>query len=284
MKSFSYYFVEKKYDELNKRKTSAAVRTDGPIRVNSIGILVMEDGFVTNHVRTDYYLMYVTEGSLSVTINGEDFVFSAGEFIIFPPYYHIHYEKKSGVGIVYYLIHFSGTDVERFLSGIGFDQLPVKHTVGIVDEVVEEFFSIFSAYEKNSPFIQEIGAIGTQKILTLLSLKNIAPEKIQPPFNAVYYIKHHLTQKISVSKLAELEGISESRFYAVFKEKMGCSPIDYVNKLRIDRACNLLTSSPMSVSEIGNNCGFYDNFYFSRIFKKCTGMTPTEYKKYSNEF
>ena len=64
----------------------------------------------------------------------------------------------------------------------------------------------------------------------------------------------------------------------LFKEKMGVAPIEYVNTLRIERACNLIASSPMSFSKVGENCGFYDNFYFSKIFKKITGMTPTEYK------
>ena len=78
--------------------------------------------------------------------------------------------------------------------------------------------------------------------------------------------------------LASLEGLSESRFYTVFKEKIGCSPVEYINALRIERACNLLSSTPMSVGEVGANCGFDDNFYFSKIFKKKMGVSPTKYK------
>ena len=59
MGTFSYYLVEKKYDEMNKRETSAVVRTDGPIRVNSFGTVVMDKKFTSKQCRVDYYLIYM---------------------------------------------------------------------------------------------------------------------------------------------------------------------------------------------------------------------------------
>ena len=279
MNTFSYYLVTKKYDEVNKRKTSSVLRTDGPIRINSFGTVVLDRKFVGKQRRLDYYLMYMIEGELTLFTDGEEREFKAGEFIVFPPEYNIHYEKKEGDVLVYYLAHFSGTDVQRFLSGIGLDPLPVIRNVGFIDSVVDTFERMFDSYEKNMPYMQEIASVGLQKILTELSLKAIEPKSVNPPWNAVYYIKRHLTEKISVPMLAEMENLSESRFYALFKEVMGMAPIEYINDLRIERACNLLTSSPMSVAKIGESCGFMDNFYFSKIFKKKMGVTPSVYKK-----
>ena len=281
MKTFSYYLVEKKYDDMNKRSTSSVLRTDGPIRVNSFGTVVLDSKYLAMQKRVDYYLMYLVEGSLSLTLDGEELDFSAGDFAIFPPYYPLRYEKKKEDRLVYYLMHFSGTDVERFLSGIGFDKLPIKLTVGTVKEVTEEFLELFDIYAKNPPYIQEIVATGLQKILIQLSLKNVKEDEESAPWRAVCYIKRNLTEKISVPQLAEIEGLSESRFYAVFKEKIGSTPIEYINSLRIERACNLLSSTLMSVGEIGSNCGFDDTFYFSKTFKKKMGVTPTQYRRLS---
>ena len=159
------------------------------------------------------------------------------------------------------------------------ESLSVKLSVGIVESVTDEFLSLFDHYVKNTPYIQEIVASGLERILIQLSLKSIKTDEVEPPYRAIYYIKQHLTDKISVPMLAALEGLSESRFYSVFKNTMGTSPIEYINTLRIERACNLLASTPMSVAEIGENCGFDDNFYFSKIFKKSFGISPIEWKK-----
>lgn len=278
MKTFSYYLVKKQYDEMNKRSTSAAVRTDGPIRINSFGAVVLDKYFYNRQFRVDYYLMYILEGSLNLLLDGEYVEFKAGEFALFPPYTVIDYEKKKEENLVYYLAHFSGTDVERFLDGIGLGSIPAKFSVGMLESVTDEFLSLFDAYAKNTPYIQEIAAASLQKILIELSLKIVEPKKVNAPWNAVYYIQRHLAEKISIPELAKTEGMSESRFYAVFKNQIGSSPIDYINMLRIERACNLLTSAPMSIGEIGENCGFDDVFYFSKIFKKRVGMTPTQYR------
>ena len=283
MKTFSYYLVKKQYDEMNNRNTSAVVRTDGPLRVNSFGTVVMDKRFVASQKRVDYYLMYLIEGSLNLKLDGEDVDFCAGDFAILPPYYPIRYEKNNDGRLVYYLMHFSGTDAERFLCSIGFDKLPIKHTVGALKVVTDEFLTLFDYYVKNTPYIQEIVGTGLARILTELSLKSTRADDMTAPWRAVYYIKQHLTEKISVPELAALEGLSESRFYTVFKEKMNSSPIEYINSLRIERACNLLASAPMSVSEVGENCGFDDNFYFSKIFKKRMGMSPTQYKTHLNK-
>lgn len=283
MKTFSYYLVKKQYDQMNNRVTSAVIRTDGPIRVNSFGTVVMDKRFVASQKRVDYYLMYLIEGTLTLILDGEELDFRAGDFAILPPYYPIKYKKNNDERLVYYLMHFSGTDVERFLCSIGFDKLPIKYTVGTLKGVTDEFLSLFDYYVKNTPYIQEIVATGLMRILTELSLKSTRTDEVSAPRRAVYYVKQHLTDKISVPELAALEGLSESRFYTVFKDKMGLSPIEYINSLRIERACNLLTSTPMSVAEVGENCGFDDNFYFSKIFKKKMGMSPTQYKKHLNK-
>lgn len=278
MKTFSYYLVDKIYDEMNQRKTSSVLRSDGPIRVNSFGTVAMDGKFSNTQKRVDYYLMYIIDGAITLNIDGEMQDFKAGEFVVLPPYYNIHYEKKNNEQLVYYLAHFSGTDVQRFLESLHLLGEPRIHKVGTVDKAIATFRYLFDSYARNLPCIQEIVSAGLQSILIELSLKSFEPESKGAPSKAVYYIKSHLTEKITVPMLAEFEGLSESRFYAVFKENMGVAPIDYVNNLRIERACNLLSSSPMNVSKIGESCGFSDNFYFSKIFKKKMGMTPTAYK------
>ena len=65
--------------------------------------------------------------------------------------------------------------------------------------------------------------------------------------------------------------------YRVFINNVGQSPIDYLTNYRIGEACNLLRSSSLSIAEIAVSVGFFDQFYFSRVFKKLKGVPPSRY-------
>ena len=81
-----------------------------------------------------------------------------------------------------------------------------------------------------------------------------------------------------ISKYAGLCGVSQSYFNAMFKKWAGVGPVEYRNRLRISHAQSLLQNSPVSVSEAAALVGFDDPFYFSRIFKAITGVSPTAYR------
>jgi two-component system response regulator YesN len=54
---------------------------------------------------------------------------------------------------------------------------------------------------------------------------------------------------------------------------------DYLNRVRINKACNLLKDTKLPISEIGSQVGYADHSYFCRVFKKITGRTPSEWKR-----
>ncbi len=82
-----------------------------------------------------------------------------------------------------------------------------------------------------------------------------------------------------ISRYAELCGISLSYFHMLFKKWSGLSPVDYRNRLRVAHAKSILSNTSMSVSEIASTVGFDDQFYFSRVFKAVTGVSPQKYRK-----
>lgn len=87
-----------------------------------------------------------------------------------------------------------------------------------------------------------------------------------------------------VSDAARKAGISDVYFRRLFKEELGMSPLQYLISLRIAHAKNLITYEKKSVSEVASESGFSDIYYFSRMFKKATGFTPTEYRRYVNAY
>ena len=97
--------------------------------------------------------------------------------------------------------------------------------------------------------------------------------------NASDYITQHYREPITVRQLALLSKMSESNFYALFKRHLGSSPIAYLNHYRLSVAAELLAESSQTVSEISDAVGFADAMYFSKLFKRTYGMSPTEHRR-----
>ena len=83
--------------------------------------------------------------------------------------------------------------------------------------------------------------------------------------------------KAAYIKAAKAVGVSRSHLYRVFMSNVGQSPIDYLTGYRISEACSLLKNTGLSIAEIAVSVGFFDQFYFSRVFKKVKGVPPSKY-------
>lgn len=123
------------------------------------------------------------------------------------------------------------------------------------------------------------------RIFAELQKQNYVPsehtEKIAP---AVALIREQfLTNEIRISELCEACGISESYLKRLFREKYGASPKQYIIQLKINHACELLRLGRYTVTQVAEQCGFSDVYFFSRQFKAYMGVTPTQFvQKYKS--
>ena len=95
---------------------------------------------------------------------------------------------------------------------------------------------------------------------------------------AAAYIERNYAENISVAKLAEMSNYSVRQFIRLFKKAFGCIPTEYIANLRMQKARELLRGKAASITDIALFCGYGDSNYFSRIFRKYNGMTPSEYR------
>ena len=79
--------------------------------------------------------------------------------------------------------------------------------------------------------------------------------------------------------LADAAGLSAKYLCRIFSQLTGKSPVEYLNEYRIERACAMLSDTELSILDIGYSCGFNDQSYFIKTFKKQKGMTPGAYRK-----
>ena len=96
--------------------------------------------------------------------------------------------------------------------------------------------------------------------------------------DTIKWIDSHFTENISLSQISAVAGLNEKYLCHIFKEYTNRTPIDYINYLRIEKACHEMAFGGLTVTESALESGFNDLSYFSKIFKKQKGMTPREYR------
>lgn len=99
---------------------------------------------------------------------------------------------------------------------------------------------------------------------------------------AIIYIRDNIREKISVDILAQMSGMSKYHFIREFKRITHYTPVMYINIVRIEMARRLLAEKKYSIGEISERCGFDNLSYFTKTFKKYTGVTPSELRVEKN--
>lgn len=142
------------------------------------------------------------------------------------------------------------------------------------------FKKIFSVWvSKNDGYYFECMSL-LYKIFAEMQKEDYVTDKqynaIKP---AIHYIEENFfNEKISVKSLAHMCKISESYLKKLFIKKFSMSPVKYIIQLKINHACDLLSTERCSVKQVAEICGYSDIYFFSRQFKEYTGITPTEFK------
>ena len=95
---------------------------------------------------------------------------------------------------------------------------------------------------------------------------------------SIAYMADHINEPLQVATLAAMANVSPSHFFALFKKRTGCPPMDYFTRLRMRQAGRLLDSTPASVKEVAAALGYDDPFYFSRVFKSVHHVPPSRYR------
>lgn len=129
--------------------------------------------------------------------------------------------------------------------------------------------------ETHGILLQLVSRFLTQEIFKYTDGSHV-PAKI---LNAISYIQLNLGRDLSVTQLAKRANLHTDYFSRLFQQHTGERPVKYIHEKRTERAQYLMVTTQMTFSEIATQTGFENVFYFSKIFKKITGMSPGNYKK-----
>ncbi|MCR4798178.1 MAG: AraC family transcriptional regulator [Lachnospiraceae bacterium] len=96
--------------------------------------------------------------------------------------------------------------------------------------------------------------------------------------DAITYIHDHYREEIKISEVADGSGLSETHFRRLFEEVMNMKPVEYINLVRIDHACNLIEKENLSMEDVCYRVGYQTPSTFNRNFKRLTGLTPYQWR------
>lgn len=219
-------------------------------------------------------ILIETKGTITFKQKDNEFILDHDHIVVLPK--GCNYEYLCSEDSACYIIELD----TPFLTENNILSIPVTN--------VEEFISLFNRIEHAFNFKEDgqhaFLLADAYRLLTKLIdqttedyLLNQSSLLLMP---ALTFIEENLSEPLPTNEfLASLCSISCVYFRKLFVKKYGMPPLKYVTNLKIQKAKGLIISDFLSFSEIAQNCGFTNIYHFSKVFKKETGLTPSEYKK-----
>lgn len=248
---------------------------------------------MTLHWHREFEVVRVLSGKLKLYLNNREQTLHAGE-IAFIGSEVLHRAEPHEA--VYECVVFDLNMLCRHGSGrITGYVLPLLSggaEIGVVDASSGALFDtvngFFDCLAGEGPYF-ELKAYGTAaEMIYLLYTENkikLTEKRIpvghrrQMIAALVEWIEGNYAERITLTELATIAKASEKYLCRVFKEYTGKSPIDYVNGLRVERACLKIAEENRTITEAAFDSGFNDMSYFCKIFKRYKGMAPREYRR-----
>ena len=239
-------------------------------------------GSVRENGRSDYHILFITEGCCFIRENGVEIPVNAGSVILYLPYERQEYYVKEDIKTTSYYVHFSGTGCEDILKEFGITTRYFR--VGKAMRAEELFRRMIEEYYFKRPYSEKLCAGYLYNVLGLLGRKRLlSDDDSVKSSNRIEQVCRKMIRNyetdVDVAEYAAECNISTSRFLHLFKECTGTSPTSYMISIRIKKACELLENTDLSILNVAEQVGICDQNYFSRLFKKHTGISPSEYRK-----
>lgn len=232
-------------------------------------------------------LILITGGRGSITIDQKSYSIHGGMlFYIWPDALH-SFEFETEKAESFLSVHFSCARVELNEGRWNIQDQAEKlwpHPAQEIQDyypIYDEFKRLVDTWNAKLPGYEFFSKAGLQQLFTAI-YQNTGKEnrnygasiKVEKVIN---FMHQNIDTRVNLTELSEMVELSPPYLSRVFKETTGYSVIEYFNKIKIDKAKELIIEGDRKIKEIAGILGFKDEFYFSRIFKKTEGVSPSKF-------
>ncbi|OMF40248.1 helix-turn-helix transcriptional regulator [Paenibacillus amylolyticus] len=229
-------------------------------------------------VRDVYALHYIIRGQGTLETGGRVFRLVTGESFIIFPQKEIYYYPDPQDPWEYVWVEFNGEDAGRLL---GLTQLSeVQPVVTVSPETLQPFFHL--AWNAGASSYELLRADARLRLLLSYYMEHYPKEPQVDAKDYVWLARKYIEQNywkptLTVTEIVKAVNLERSYLFRLFKAATGKSVLEYITHCRIERACELLKTSGLPIQSVAYSVGYNDPLYFSKVFKKSTSHTPTEY-------
>ena len=246
------------------------------------------------HSHIEVEVMYIIEGECIVETKGDAFHFTKGEFVLIDSFIEHRLIVRDSCKMLNIEFYFTkdkpsllsmkqlitqSSHMEQFLN-MKKPYVTMKHS----DEVYHLLQQI--VFESDQHNRDDIVSLMLGQLLIHLARLGIKTKEAQSQMQlanryverVIQYIYYHYDENIQMEDLAGSVNLHPNYLHRIFKQVMNETVVEYLTKLRVNRAKNLLRNTDMPIIEITHNIGMNSSQYFSQVFKKQVGMTPREYR------
>jgi AraC-like DNA-binding protein len=238
----------------------------------------------------DYYLIHtVLAGQGEFTVRDKNYLCLTGDtFIIFPGELFT-YQADEHRPWHYVWVALVGHGVPALMDSLGVSRGEPVITSGLNPKVRSYYDQLHHCFQSEFlPSLSNLEAGGwVRLLLQQFGLTKRRSEIVKPASDtvidnvmkqAIQYLTLQFTQPISIEHMSNMLGYHRTHLCKLFKQTTGLSPMQYLLKIRMERA-ELLLDTSMTIDQIASSVGFGDALYFSKKFRKWRGQSPSEYRK-----
>lgn len=233
-----------------------------------------------------WIFIYCIDGAGRYTIDGVTHRVEANQYFFIPAGAPHNYQADEQNPWTIYWIHFKGDMASEIVGKINTPQSIYHSSNSRINDRLTLFEEIFHTLEmglspQNMQFAScalfyFLGSVVYLNEYRRALLRNKTDNTIEL---ASHYILENLDKKITVNELANILGYSASHLSAIFRRDISSSPTEYINAIKIREGCRLLDFTDMKINQIGPKVGINDSYYFTRLFTRIMGVSPTEYRR-----
>ncbi|MDR1419133.1 MAG: AraC family transcriptional regulator [Treponema sp.] len=231
-----------------------------------------------------FQIVYITEGEGSFWADGREYAVKPGSVMLVLPGVRHRYKPLLETGWHEYWVGFMGDYFTRMLREGFLSRDKVFFNPGLQNYIVSRFNLVFDEIRMQRPLYQFKACT---EILALIADILTRERRIgQPGYyqkvveKAKYIMEKNLENTLSLPDISDELGISSSRFTEIFKTSTSMTPYQYYIQIKIHKAEEFLEKEDITVKEVALRLGFEDQYYFSRLFKRKTGIAPSRWKEY----
>ena len=238
--------------------------------------------------RLDYQLLYIASGKAHFHFDEKEQVVTAGHMVLYRPKEPQKYIYYGDDQTEVYWVHFTGGNVKNILRSYGLTDDKRVFYCGSGLDYQNIFRTMINELQMCKENYAEMLEMYLRQIFIMLkryfanTLETHNTHIVEEIDKATIYFNEHYSEDISIDEYAQNNHFSVSWFIRHFKQCTGSTPMQYILSKRIYNAEILLHDSTYNVTEIAEIVGYDNPLYFSRIFKKVKGLSPSEYRKIIN--